>query len=226
MYLLPRNLHIIEDTDKTEIIEQVKTLTNGFLHATNGAYGAPLDVVWGTTVTGFRFLNDHIVGIQDAFMIAVNSDQSMNAAGKPTPETQIERAMKVALPVAATHQGRQVLVTFYDEQTPTELYNALADAEGITPATLHKWGGFGIGENAPVIEGAESFERVYAFPFYNKDKPAFWDDTKTGNQSDIVEVVDLHRTTKNEGKAYLDVNNRPLFLRPDTKPQDFFIPKP
>lgn len=205
------NLHVIADNDIESIIETIQRMKIRCLHATNGAYGAPRHVVEGTTVTGFKYLDDHVADPADAFLIAVNSDKSMANAGKADSERQNTRAMKVLEPVAAQFPDRRVIGCFYDEETPTERYKAFSETVGLTTASLHKWGGFGIGDNAPVIEGAEYFDRALAFPFYNADKPAFWNDTRKGNQSDIVEVVDLHRTDLNNGKPYLDPKNKPLF---------------
>lgn len=203
-------------TDIDKIIERIRELQVRCLHVTNGTYMAPQEVLEGTTLSGFQYIDDHVAGkenpLSEAFLVAVNSDKSLDDAGKHDHEEQITRAMKVAMPMAKQFSDRrEVIACFYDEETPNKLYEALAANEDITLGSLHKWGGFGIGKDAPVIEGAELFNRTLAFPFYNADKPVFWNETRRGDQSDIVEVVDLHRTDKNNGGPYLDAQNKPLF---------------
>ncbi len=191
------------------------------LHATNGTYAPPADLVLPTTAAGFQYLADTHPDKQAAFVIAINSNASMRnllaarnapAAEYTALESQMTRAHKVALPLAAQFPARRIVVLFYDEGDPATLYDGLAQSGAVAMRSLHKWG-YGATPDAKPILGAESFENVLAFPFPGSTahiKPVFWDVTPEGQQGH-VRVVDLSRFEGPHGAPYLSAQNCILF---------------
>jgi hypothetical protein len=205
------NLLIIPETDQGSI--QSALSENGITagHFTNGAYTAVQDLVVPTVLAGFQYAVDKGIPFNEsaqrpALIIAVNSNKSMlaaydrmvnkteeeKAALKAALGNEQDRALKVAEPLAQQHPNRQVVVMFYDEQTPNELYSSLKEGK-FEMKSLFKWG-VGTDPKGPVVEGAKYFDVVRAHPFPNstEDIPlAFHDLTRRGGQEGNVRVVDL-----------------------------------
>lgn len=186
-------------------------------HFTNGIYAAPADVVVPTTLAGFQFMTDKFADWQDALFIAVNSDVSVagildkkgaGADERAAMESQYDRAAKVAVPLAEQHPNRNVIILFYDDETPTRLYDELAMA-GFEMKGLFKWG-FGTKKDAPRIEGAHNFQNVVAFPFLNDDKAICHDITTCEDQSAFVQVEKLQDSTPDR-PAYMTADSKLLF---------------
>lgn len=176
-----RNLTIVQSTDANEIAKKV--LSSG-AHFTNGTYAYSADLIVPTTLSGFEYVNSLR---KLPMVLAVNSDISMEALGKKDFEPQLVRANKVALPLAKQFPSHDIIVIFYDEETPFNLYQSLAK-RGVT-ATLHKWG-YRTEPSAPKIEGAEVFESVYAFPLPNDTKPVCYYDTAISAELKLASRID------------------------------------
>lgn len=246
------NLLIIETTDK-DAIEQALFdfgVYSGIF--TNGIYADKQDVVLPTTLAGFKFAVDHYSDGDEALIVAINSNDSMNKVinariNKTVMDGQIkarslmiddeatltdaiaiitaevtqtiknleklrvdsypqeDRAAKLFNPLAEQFPDRKIVIMYYDEETPTELYDMLA-MKGFGMNTLFKWG-FGTKPDAPRIEGAGNFTNVLAFPFMNDAKAICHDITVAENQSDFVKVFKLH---EEEG-------TRPAYITTDSK---------
>jgi hypothetical protein len=130
-------------------------------------------------------------------------------------EFQNFRALKLAEGLEAQFENRNVVIMFYDEETPAELYEALA-LKGFGMTTLFKWG-FGTKPDAPRIEGAINFENVLAFPFFDDAKAICHDITVAEDQSDLVKVMRLQEET-HVRPAYISPDGKLLFrLAPDLR---------
>lgn len=183
----PSNLTVVTQTDFDEVIRHIPGSGANF---TNGTYAPPANIILDTTLTGFEFV---ISRNNLPIVVAINSDESMRNLRKTDFESQHARANKIAIPLARKFTDRQVIIIFYDDPTPTNLYHALSQ-HGITK-TLHKWG-YGTEPNAPKIEGAEFFEKVYAFPLPNDTKPVCYYETALPTEPQKVEVIDLRDQMK------------------------------
>lgn len=206
------NLHIIEDKSFAEIASH-PILDGNNCHFTNGTYQYDPALIVPTMLAGFQYIKDTELKTGDIFVLAVNSDLSMKNAGFIDAQDQMTRAKKVAEPLALQNPDVKIVVVFYDEETPTNLYNGLA-YNGISMATLHKWG-YGTNPNAPKIEGAHNFRRVFGFPLPNNTKPVFYDLTAREDQSSLVKVVDLTKSIGNHFKSYITKAGKVLFKVPD-----------
>lgn len=212
---LLQNVHIVANKKELAVmLGQQRPV-----HATNGTYMNAAELVVPTTLAGFQAIADDtsIAGKRDPFLIAVNSDKSMEAIMKKKGasqeeiyalESQIVRAMKVAEPLALQNHGREVFVAFYDEETPNELYNFLSGKE-VPLFSLHKWG-YGTKENEPKIEGSEHFATTLGFPLPNNTKPVCYDLTPRETQG-FVDVRDLTETVGPHGKPYISKEGKVLF---------------
>lgn len=179
----------INSTQATDIVSALKKLPGMGAHFTNGTYAFSAELIIPTTLAGFK----HVVDKQPLLplVIAVNSDISMEKLRKSDFEHQHIRAEKVAEPLAKTFPDNQVIIVYYDEETPYDLYKSL-HAHGLT-RTLHKWG-FGTSPQAPKIEGAEYFEMVYGLPLPNDIKPVCYDDTPIADKPQNIIVADVRST--------------------------------
>lgn len=191
------------------------------IHCTNGTYAYPAERTVPTTLAGFQFINDQVASPYDAFLVAVNSNQSMSgimAAKNATVaemsalESEDVRAAKVADALSVHFNNRPVVVLFYHEETPARLYEALA-ATNINLASLHKWG-YGTDPKAPRIEGANNFARVFGFPLPNDVKPVCHDITALEDQTGVVKVVKLHEQQGLHGKPYISPAGKVQFTLP------------
>lgn len=212
------NIAVVRATDEQAIAQELKALGHTDLHCTNGTYSYAAERIVPTMLAGFQFIDDKVATNGDAFLIAVNSDVSMNAImdQKQAPQTerdaledQYQRALKVAMPLSDQFPDRTIVVVFYDKATPNDLYDTLA-AEALNLETLHKWG-YGTDPNAPKIEGAENFNRVLAYPLPNDVKPVCYGITGHADQADIIQVVKLSEVEGLHGKPYISAKGKVLF---------------
>ncbi|MEM6781577.1 MAG: hypothetical protein AAF569_06915 [Pseudomonadota bacterium] len=195
----PKNLMIISEPRLDVIAHRLRRARTG-VHFTNGTYRDPASLIVPTTIGGFRFIAERVAKRHEAFAMAINSDVSMRNADIDTDENQRLRAEKVLIPLARTFPDRQVFGVHYHQETPEQLYAELK-RQGMPPESLHKWGGYGI-DGGPIIVGADHAKRVLAFPFESaSDRPAFWDITPKGDQTQKVEVVDLYQARSRRGAA-------------------------
>lgn len=226
---MPTNLIVIGDKDKKRISSRLLDLQKDpIFHVTNGTYAYSHTLIVPTVLAGFEYISDTIAGQVDPFMIAVNSNVSMqhimekriaqaSAADKDklradmaAMEDETVRAEKVAIPLALQNPGRLVIVVFYDEETPVDLYAALK-AEKVFLNTLFKYG-YGTDPAAPKIEGAADFKAVLAFPLVKDPKPICHDITASEDQSHCVKVVKLHQDIPdNPNSPYLSDTGRIVF---------------
>lgn len=199
------NLTIVRSSDRTEIISQLKQLSSSGAHFTNGIYALESSLIVPSMLAGFKYINEY----QSAslpLVIAINSDESLQALGKVGFQSQYQRALKVACPLSELFPAQEIVIVFYDEATPFELYQSLARHH--LTRTLHKWG-YGTKENEPKIEGAEFFELVYGFPFPNDSKPLCYADTDVAREKQDVTVRDLRANL-------IDEKNKLLFDLPES----------
>lgn len=181
-----KEVNYIDSVSLADIVKQLSGLSGKGCHFTNGTYAYAAELIIPTTLAGFKYVVDKQPHLP--LVIAINSDKSMRAMGKEDFEPQNVRAQKVAEPLAKTFPENQVVIIYYDEQTPNALYEAL-NRHNLT-RTLHKWG-FGTSPEAPKIEAAEQFELTYAFPLPNDTKPVCYHDTPVSETAQKITVVDL-----------------------------------
>lgn len=212
------NFTSIHSTDEQTIVETLRNLGRTKLHCTNGTYAYEAARIVPTMLAGFKFIDDKIAAPTDSYLIAVNSNVSMknimdqkNASGaeRAALEDQLVRAMKVAGPIAELFPQKDIVAVFYDKSTPTDLYNALADA-GFEMESLFKWG-YGTDPTAPKIEGADRFKRVLAYPLPNDVKPVCFDLTPREDQSGIIQVAKLAEIPGPHGAPYISKQGKVLF---------------
>ena len=133
-------------------------------------------------------------------------------------EDQETRLRKVLEPLAIMHPDRKVVGVYYNEPTPTELYNSLSGYM----ESLHKWG-YGTDKNAPKIEGVQPGEKVFAFPFPADGRPLCHEITAHEDQSGFVQVFNLTKQVGKHGQPYLvpteNFESRVLFPVPDALKQ-------
>lgn len=192
-----KNLHIVKSTKLADIIAKFKELEAKAAHFTNGTYAFSAKMSVPTTLAGFKRVTR--VDAHLPIVVAVNSDKSMEELNKKDFEREEVRAKKVAEPLALAFPNTPVIIIFYDEATPNALYEALAK-QGLT-RTLHKWG-YGTNPDAPKIEGAEQFERVYGFPLPNDIKPVCYDDTPRADEPQKVTVEKLSDLVSKDGVKF------------------------
>jgi hypothetical protein len=219
------NLTFINSTDRQDISDELASSGADAFHATNGTYAYKAEMIVPTMLAGFQYVGDKIAKENDALLIAVNSDASMRGiyakqnksqADFDALESQQDRALKVAGPLAEQNPGKKVFVVFYDDETPTGLYTKLA-GDGLNLKTLHKWG-YGTqdpsGKPMPRIEGADNFGMVLGFPLVNDVKPVCTDITVMQDQKGVVKVVKLHEENGPHGAPYISPQGKVLFPVP------------
>ncbi len=223
---LPPNLHMILTSDHEIIAQELLQLDSwsSSFHFTNGTFMRSSETVIPTVLSGFDYSRDACYALNDdVFIIAVNSDVSMqgimdakNASDEErnSVESQEVRALKVAVPLAERFPDLKVGVVFYDEDTPTDLYTKLFEAN-ILMASLFKWG-YGTDPNAPRIEGADLFQKTFAFPMPNDDKPVCYDLTERQDQTGQVKIVKLTETYDAQGRPYYPP--RDVSVKPQPQP--------
>lgn len=211
----PRNLHIVD-----KIHAPSAPLSSHLpLHATNGTFMYEADLIVPTMLAGFQFIaeNRNLSKSHHVFLIGVNSDISMEGimdakqasrAERDSLEDQQVRALKVAAPLALQHPKRDIIVTYYDEPTPTELYRTLRQDLNCDTYTLHKWG-YGTKPDAPKIEGSEYFDFTLGFPMPNDRNPVCYGITPVENQPQ----VNVFKLTEKSGTRmpYLSQDGKILF---------------
>tara|TARA_B100000749_G_scaffold257511_1_gene226874 strand:- start:1008 stop:1655 length:648 start_codon:yes stop_codon:yes gene_type:complete len=176
----------IDSTNFIDIRHQLKSLNVKAAHFTNGIYALDAQLVVPTMLAGFKYVNEK----QDKLplIIAINSDVSIKELKKGNLEKQEIRAQKVAVPLAKVFPDNQVIIIYYDQATPTALYESLK--KGQHTRSLHKWE-YGKDFSAPKIEGAEHFDQVFSFPFLNTDKPMCYSDTGQAHEEQNIQIIDL-----------------------------------
>lgn len=206
---MPANLLLCESTSHQDIITFISENAPKGAHFTNGTFDHfPKDFIIPTLLTGFK----RVTRIKPSIplVVAINSDESMRALGKETFEPQTERADKIKEALSKCFPNNPILIVFYDEPTPTALYQKLGNyhknraRQNQLTYSLHKWG-FGTKENQPGIEGAEFFELVYGFPLPDDTKPICYDETKVKSDTIKVIVCDL------VDEGYITSGREPLF---------------
>jgi hypothetical protein len=212
-------LKIINDTDKDAIFQGIAETGASVLNATNGTYTAPDFLVVPTTLGGFQFVSDKVAGAQDAFVMAINSDKSMQdiAAEKALKgedigivEDQVTRAEKVLAPLAKQFPDRQIIGIFYDEGTPVELYEFLENSTPFELNSLYKFG-YGTDPKAGDIEGAHCFKDTLAFPMPNDQKALCDNLTKVSANRAPYTIKKLTEELAANGAPYMTKENKVLF---------------
>lgn len=149
-------------------------------HFTNGVFAAPVKIIFPTNLACFQRQVEKSATSNDALIIAVNSNESVEVAnqkiqaqGREIPAfiDQMTRANNIAKPLSLQHPDREVIVLFYDEEAPAwekdfhetkGLYDRLKEA-GFGLKSLFK-GNFGTNPKAGPIIGEALFDEVIAFP--------------------------------------------------------------
>lgn len=212
------NLKIIENTNKDDIFDGIAETGATVLHATNGTYTAPASIVVPTTLGGFQFVSDRYAGNDDALIMAINSDVSMQgiAAEKAAKgedigqvEDQMTRARKVLEALAKQFPNRQVIGVFYDEATPTALFEYLASTP-LELNTIFKFG-YGTDPKAGDIEADRCFKDVLAFPFPNDAKALCDNLTKRTRGRMEYTILKLTEETAPNGRFYMTRDNKVQF---------------
>ena len=216
--MIEPNLNIITDTDILHILDGlvgVKSvhISNG-VYADDPAFGIDHKKLVPTVLAGFEICHDRTARTQSDILLVLNSDASyvdiLKAkikAGKATEqqllerERPMERALKIACPLAWQHPDRKVTVIMFDEATPNRLFRDL-ERNGIDIEFLFKWG-YGTDPKAGVVEGAEYAERTLGFPLPNDRRPIADELTRRGGQKGIVEVCDLRKILGPNGLPYI-----------------------
>ena len=212
---------LIVNTDHGGISGVIDAATDSYdaqvLHATNGTYIAEPDLYLPTLISGFQYIADNVAGEKDAFVVFVNSNQSLNDMYDKTGDErfkefpdQFERMATIAKAMKAQFPDRPVIIGFYDEEKPTELYEHLRDESAVHLGSLYKFG-YGTNPEAKKIEGADCFDMTIGFPFPNDAKPVCENITAAEDQSDIVEVFKLTDEIGPHGAAYMTTENKILF---------------
>lgn len=207
---------LIESTKHEEILAKLNLLGVTSAHFTNGTFAFGPEITVATTLAGFK----HVIADNNPnlpLIIAINSDDSMRLLDKADFKNQKTRAQIIAKPLAEAFPENQVIVIFYDEKTPNQLYELLAKNK--MTHSLYKWG-YGTEPNVPKIEGAELFDVVYAYPLVDDKKALCWNDTPVVDQTSIIKVADLR------GKL-ITAERKCLFPLPESLKiyQDSSIPK-
>lgn len=212
---LPENLIVVSSKNNEETAREIARIANGLpCHFTNGTYANQSLPLQETTLAGFQKVTDDIQG-ESVLIVAVNSNDSMNNHVKnvSNPADEMGRALFVSEPLAFQHPDKTVVAVFYDDATPLPLYEQVF-THGVNVMSLHKHGNYGTSEKGPVIEGADIFGVVYAFPFYDKEKAVCEDTTRAGDQTAIVKIRDLYRADGPHGAPYLSPDKKILFPVP------------
>lgn len=192
----------IDSSEFKDIISDLQKMKVNAAHFTNGTFALAPKLIVPTTLAGFKRVTKTYSRLP--LVIAVNSDKSMAAMGKTGYDNQQTRAEKVAIPLQQVFPKNKVIVVYYDEDTPFELYEALSK-QALT-RTLHKWG-YGTSEDAPMIKGAEFFELVYGFPLPNDKKPLCYDISVKADKPQSIIVDDLR-------DELINADNKVLFKLP------------
>lgn len=212
---------LIANTDHGGISGVIDAVTDSYdsqvMHATNGTYIAEPELFIPTLISGFQYVADNVAGHKDAFVVFVNSDKSLNDMYDKTGDErfknfpdQFERMATIAKAMKAQFPERPVIIGFYDEETPTELYEHLRDNSMVQMGSLYKFG-YGTNPAAKKIEGADCFDMTIGFPFPNDAKPVCENITDSEDQSDIVEVFKLTEEVGPHGNVYMTTDNKILY---------------
>ena len=213
------NLTIIQDTDHAAIVETIQAIAGSApCHFTNGIYGRQNLPIRQTLLAGFRYVMDREIvspANPPVLLVAVNSDKSVadfnmmqNAPSYDDRVAYLADALRLLDPSV------EVIFFPYDEETPAEIYAALAAGE-IQMASIHKHANYGRGAGFPTIPGRESFEEALCFPLLNEQTAQYEAQTGRGAAADIV--ADLYSPQNELEYAYLSRDAaRPQLLFPIT----------
>ena len=244
-------LYMTEVTESDDIFAAFEEEGSENIHVTNGVYSYNADLIVPTTLAGFKYISDldKVASKKDTFVIAVNSDISMREIYKRKKknldaqgatfeqhaalqkelvslESQEVRAEKVAVPLAQLYPEREIVVIFFDTETPAPLYARLA-GEGLNLKSLHKWGyGTDPDPDAPGIEGADNFTAVFGLLLPNNVRPVCHDITTANSRTNAVNVKDLKVEISAHGQPYISTEGKVLFpVPPELKSyhQDSFL---
>lgn len=181
------NAHIIQSTSLKDIFSGLARLNLHRAHFNNGTFTLPVDTYAPGFLAGFQCTLDQVEAApDDALIVAINSDQSMQDSywGKPDEKEQIanlipeiERASDLVDLMAAMYPDRQNVVIMYDNPTPEELYRNLRRSFPSLGASLHKIG-FGTNPNDKPIVGGKYFDHLLAYPFHFDGKPVLHAETR------------------------------------------------
>lgn len=188
-------LTVIPSTNHQEIIESISKIAPSGANFTNGTYatqeGLSIDKIIPTVIAAFQFIttaaetrNFHSLPI----VVLMNSDESFKTIGKKdyNDRNQQQRAKDLIHSLAKYFPNNDIVIGFYDEATPTELYGKLQGL-GLTK-TLHKWG-YGTNPKQGIIEGAECFDMTFGFPLPGDTKPLCHDITTMPDPSKPQQIL-------------------------------------
>lgn len=156
----------IKSTNFSEIAEQLKQHAPNGAHFTNGTLAYPPQQIIPLMLCGFHHMQQGYGELP--FVIAVNSETSMRELNCQDERSASQRAASIVNALGIQFPQQTIIVIQYDQKTPAELYQHLAQS-GLTKS-LHKWG-YGLGQNTPCIIGAEYFDNVVGFVPPAKYKP-------------------------------------------------------
>lgn len=202
-------IHVISSSNvqdiATDVIE-IFTSENlvGGLSGNNGSYSMEKNFTIDTTRAAFNFLADNYEESTGAFFVAINSNESMEAhmSGRVRVD-QYECAGYAIQGAREAYEktGIPIIIMFYDEATPAELYEELEKA-GIGLNVLYK---YGYGEKKDIV-GANLFRNVLSFKNIGDKTPTFYDQTSDIQSTDGITYVDLQAPCGNLEKAYYPPN--------------------
>lgn len=165
------NLTIIQNTNPAVVVATLARMGISSGEFTNGVFAGKSDIILPSNLAAFKMIDDASNSSEAAFIIGVNSDESVERlnelkreGGEDIPPfvSQLTRANIIGNAVAKTFPERDVVIAFYDTETPVELYQTLSEYKfGMN--TIFK-GNYGTKKGAGRIEGSNFFERVIGFP--------------------------------------------------------------
>lgn len=184
-----KNTIILISTDLEDILKIIPKEGANFTHDTYAYLNA--EEILSTTLSGFDYVNSKNTL---SMVVAIHSDKSMAALGKVLFEPQLERAEKIADTLSKTFSDRQLIIIFFDEKTPANLYRALQQHH--LTKTLHKWS-YTTNLQTINIEGVQYFNNAYVFPMTNVKKTPLSQNANSCAQLQKIELIDLESKVKN-----------------------------
>lgn len=219
-------MHVLVTTNHDEIVRGISALTPEGANFSNGTYATqetlPLSKILPTVIAGFQYITTaeetakyHSLPI----VVLLNSDESLKQIGKIdfAGRDQMQRAEDIGTWLQQCFPDNEIILCFYDETTPTELYEKLNGQ--LLTKTHHKWG-YGTKPNQPIIEGAEYFDMTFGFPMPDDTNPVCYNETRMPdpNQPQQVHVVDLRDTLIDEDRQLLFDNPYTSSLQQSKRP--------
>ena len=219
------NLTYIRNTDPKAVKATLSRMGVGALHATNGVFAGPANILLPTNLAYFKMMDDQYD--DGAFLIGVNSDASVKildqqkeARGEKIPQSipQDQRVGMIGNAVAQLFPQRSVILAVYDSDKPIDMYEELARSD-MEMRTLFK-GNYGTVEGAGKIEGSHCFERVIASPLPHVTAhilpyAALVTDPADAEEIERYEITKLTEdAVQLNGRPYLAESNQLLFSTP------------